>query len=92
MWASTSSSEICPIGLKRAIEITSEAGAEADLSPGRDRPLVPAQDHDPVPVEDAREGDRDHLDRDERSGDVCEAAKSLKFSVPARFRVTPRRW
>ncbi len=32
-----------------------QAGPEADLAPGRDRPAVPVQDHRSVPVEDSRE-------------------------------------
>ena len=72
MWAITSSSEMCPIGLKRAIAITARPEPKQTWRQVGTGPLVPAQDHHPVPVEDAGEGDRDHLDRDECTGDVGE--------------------
>ena len=71
MWAITSSSEMWPIGLKSAIAISRQAGAEADLAPERHRPAVPGEDHRPVPVEDAGERDREDLERHEGAGHVA---------------------
>ena len=57
-----------------------QAGAEAELAPERHRPAVPGEDHRPVPVEDAGDGDRDHLERGEGAGDVGER-QVIEFSV-----------
>ncbi len=70
MCAITSSSEMWPIGLNRAIETISSAAPKQSWRQSGDLAAVPGERQHAAPVEDGAERDREDLDRREGAGYV----------------------